>query len=250
MAYITSEEMYMGETAEIVSICGDDPESRRLRDMGLREGKLIDLLFHDPAISRKTMLGVDNNRIAFDSRFAGQIRVRPIKSYFETVRTQANFDALTGCLNRHAANHILRDELEKFALKKIPLTLLMADLDHFKRINDTHGHAAGDAVLRHFAAIVRQALRRSDALCRWGGEEFLILLRGTLVGEAVRIAERIRESVEGCIFPHFEGNGLVTVSIGGAGLPPHRDAQRLMADADEALYRAKNGGRNRVTIWR
>lgn len=245
---IPVDEMYMGETAEIVSIDGNGSEIKMLKSMGLREGKLIDLLLHDPTFSRKVVLGADNSRIAFDSRLARNIRVLPLKNCYEMLKIQAHYDSLTGCLTRHAADRILRDELEKYAAKGVPLTLLLADIDHFKMINDTFGHGAGDGVLNSFAGLVKGMLRRSDIFCRWGGEEFLILLRGTLVDEAARIAERIRENVAACTFPPFEGSGFVTVSIGGSGLPPGRQAEHLIADADKALYQAKKSGRNRVKI--
>lgn len=245
---ISMEEMFVGETAEVLSIDGGSPDLKRLRSMGIREGKLIDLLHSDRLASKKLVIGVDNSRIAFHADLAARISVRPLKSSFELLRTQAHYDNLTGCLNRHAAGCIIRSELEKFTTSKVPLSLLMADIDHFKTINDTYGHPAGDSVLQSFAEVVKEGLRRSDVLCRWGGEEFLILLRGTLSEEAVRIAERIRRKVEEFIFPPLGESGLVTVSIGGAGLPPGSDAERLIADADAALYQAKNGGRNRVRI--
>jgi len=241
-------QMYVGETAEIVSIAGSSSETGMLKSMGLREGKLIDLLLHDPAVSRKVVLGADNSRIAFDSRLAHHIKVLPLKNCYELLKRQAHYDNLTGCLNRHAAERILGEELEKHNARGLPLALLLADLDHFKKVNDTFGHGAGDGVLNSFAALVRGMLRRSDSFCRWGGEEFLILLRGTVVDEAARIAERIRENVEACRFAPFEGSGFVTVSIGGSGLPPGKHAERLIADADKALYQAKKNGRNRVKI--
>lgn len=241
-------EMYQGESAELVSFGAESPEVNRLRSMGLREGRLIDLLHHDPLITRKVVLGVDNARIAFPADLAARMMVRPLKSYFEAMKRQAHYDNLTGCFNRYAADRIIREELDKFCGKGIPLTLLLADLDHFKKINDSFGHQAGDAVLKSFAALLKQGLRRYDVLCRWGGEEFLILLRGTVVEEATQIAERLRRMVESCVFPPFETGGLVTVSIGGCGMPPGREFERLFAEADSALYRSKNKGRNRVTI--
>lgn len=245
---IPVKEMYVGETAEVVFLDADSPEVKRLKSMGIREGKLIDLLHCDLFATRKVVIGVDSSRIAFHANLAGSIRVRPIKSLFESIRSQAYYDSLTGCLNRHAADRIIDSEIEKFAEKKVPLALLMADIDHFKRINDNYGHQCGDSVLKNFSEVLRGVLRRSDVLCRWGGEEFLILLRGTITEEAARIAERIRGKVEEFVFPPFAESGLVTVSIGGAGLPPGRGIESLIADADAALYQAKNGGRNRVKL--
>lgn len=245
---IPVNEMYVGETAEVASIDAASPEIRRLRGMGVREGKLLDLLHCDPVALKKVVICVDNAKIAFHSDLAAHIVVRPIKSCFESIRSQAYYDSLTGLLNRGSADRIIGQEIEKYAAKKIPFALLMADIDRFKSINDGYGHQCGDSVLRSFGRIARDCLRRSDVLCRWGGEEFLILLRGTVAEEAARIAERIREKVEEYVFPPLPQSGMVTVSIGVSGLPPDRGGERLVADADSALYQAKNGGRNSVRI--
>lgn len=248
MATICLNEMFVGETAEIVSINDKLPEIRRLKEMGIREASLVDLLHYDPLVSRKIVLGVNGMRIAFDVMLSAHILVRPIKGYFEIIRNMAHYDQLTGCLNRHAAGTIFQGEVERFAKEGLPLALLIADLDHFKRINDNFGHDVGDSVLRRFCDLARQGLRRSDLLCRWGGEEFLILLRGTVVDEARRIADRFRERIAAADFPSLGQSGLVTVSIGGAAVPPGRAFERLVAEADTALYRAKREGRNRVTL--
>lgn len=245
---ISIKEMYIGETAEIISVGADNAYQRRLRDLGIREGKLIDLIHCDLTVSKKIVINIDNSKIAFDMELADNIKVRPIKSYYEVVKAQSAYDSLTNCLNRHTIECILKREYEKFVSNKIPFSLLLADIDYFKRINDTYGHNAGDSVLKAISMLFKQVLRRSDVLCRWGGEEFLILLRGTLINDAVQIAERIRQSVESCIFQPFRGSGFVTISIGGCGLPPEMDIDTLIKMADSALYAAKNDGRNRVYI--
>jgi diguanylate cyclase (GGDEF)-like protein len=240
--------MYPGESAEIVAVREDMTGLKRIRDMGLREGKLIDMIHYDGICSRKVIISCDNARIAFDVSVASEITVRPLKSCYEAVRTQANYDSLTGCLNRNAMSTIFAAEYEKFAAAKLPLSLLLTDIDHFKRINDTRGHQAGDSVLKGVAGLLQRQLRRSDSLCRWGGEEFLILLRGTLITEALQIAERLRHAVETHVFPPFAEQGLVTVSIGSSGLPPAGGMHELFERADKALYDAKRSGRNRVRI--
>jgi len=246
MALLHVDELYMGETAEIVAINSDCNDTKRLRNMGLREDRLLDLLHCDPILSRKVVVGIDGTRLAFPLLLAAHIVVRPIRSYFETLRDQASYDQLTGCLNRHAGQVIARQEVEKYAENDIPLAVLMADIDHFKKVNDTYGHPAGDEVLKKFAQVAGSALRRCDLLCRWGGEEFLILLRGTVQEESLQIADRIRRRVESLIFPPYEDCGLLTVSIGSAALPPGKQLEELVSEADQALYRAKREGRNRV----
>jgi diguanylate cyclase (GGDEF)-like protein len=130
----------------------------------------------------------------------------------------------------------------------MPVSLLMLDLDHFKRINDTYGHLGGDDVLKAFSVVVRSCLRKEDLLARYGGEEFVVLLPGASQTQASSLAERIREGVAA---RSFDANGhlvRVTVSIGiaseGGDTLPSLEA--MLGRADEALYRAKNEGRNRV----
>lgn len=246
MALLHVDELYMGETAEIVAINSNCNDTKRLRNMGLREGRMVDMLHCDHIFSKKVVLGLDGTRLAFPLMLAAHIVVRPIRAYFETLRDQANYDQLTGCLNRHAGQLIARQEIEKYAENDIPLAVLMVDIDHFKKVNDTYGHPAGDEVLKKFSQVAGSALRRCDLLCRWGGEEFLILLRGTVQEESLQIADRIRRRVESLIFPPYEDCGLLTVSIGSAALPPGKQLEKLVSEADQALYRAKREGRNRV----
>lgn len=249
MAIIHVDELYMGETAEIVSINSDCNDTKRLRNMGLREGRVVDMLHCDPLLSRKVVLGIDGTRLAFPLMLAAHIVVRPIRSYFETLRERANYDQLTGCLNRHAGHSIIKSEIDKYAEHEIPLSILMADIDHFKKVNDTYGHPAGDEVLKKFAQVAGSALRRSDLLCRWGGEEFLILLRGTEQEDAIETADRIRRRVESIIFHPYKDCGQLTVSIGSAAAPPKKQLDQLVIEADAALYRAKQAGRNRVVAF-
>lgn len=246
MALLHVDELYRGETAEIVAINSTCNDTKRLRTMGLREGKLVDLLHFDPFGSRKVVLGLDDTRLAFPIMLAAHIVVRPIRSYFDTLRERANYDQLTGVLNRNTGHTIAKMEVEKYAENDIPLAILMADIDHFKKINDTFGHPAGDEVLKKFAQVAGSALRRCDLLCRWGGEEFLIMLRGTLHDEAIQIADRIRRRVESIVFPPYEDCGLLTVSIGASSLPPGKKLEELVKEADSALYQAKREGRNRI----
>jgi diguanylate cyclase (GGDEF)-like protein len=246
MSMLTADKMYMGEIAEITFFNLEQLDAKRLRDMGLREGRLIELIHYDPLVSMKMILLIDGIRLAFPAALAPLIIVRPVRAHYQTLRDMAHYDKLTGCLNRHAANNIIQQEFDRFQNNKLPLTVMIADLDHFKKINDSYGHQTGDAVLEKFSETARATLRRNDLLCRWGGEEFLVLLRGTIMDEAMQIAERLRHSVAGLLISPFENSGSVTVSIGVAALPPHRSLERLLDDADKALYKAKNSGRNMV----
>jgi diguanylate cyclase (GGDEF)-like protein len=246
MHIISLNELYLGEHAEIVAIQNDTPESKRIRAMGVREGQVVELIYQDDLITKKTLVLVDNLKIGLESSITQAIKVRPIRSCYETMRNHAFYDCLTGCMNRYMSQEFFRNEYEKFQDNMIPLALLLLDLDHFKRINDSYGHPVGDEVLKAFAGLLKQNMRRSDMLFRWGGEEFLIMLRGTLSQEAVAVAERIRKKTQAFPFPPFGKPGLVTTSIGVCGLPPLRSIQDLVETADAMLYKAKNKGRNQV----
>ena len=126
------------------------------------------------------------------------------------------------------------------------MTLVMLDIDHFKHVNDRHGHDCGDEVLKRVTAVVAANLRASDVFGRWGGEEFLIACQGTRVRDAARLAEKLRERVEHGEFSTSGGHLAVTASFGVALAPPGTPAAGALKRADEALYRAKEAGRNRV----
>lgn len=161
----------------------------------------------------------------------------------------ASTDPLTGVANRRRFLEQLDLELDRGRRFGDPATLLMLDVDHFKRVNDTHGHAAGDAVLRHLTELSRRSLRRIDLLGRLGGEEFAVLLPGTAREGAALLAERLRRQVAET--PAHDGKGTirVTVSIGLTEFGPDDAApDTVLARADAALYRAKQAGRNRVEV--
>ncbi len=122
----------------------------------------------------------------------------------------------------------------------------MVDIDHFKRINDTHGHAAGDLVLQRLAHACRTALRPGDQIGRTGGEEFMVVLPATSEQDAVSVAERLRTAVESIDFADVDPALRVTISLGVAARTTEDSVARLLATADELLYRAKESGRNRV----
>lgn len=170
-----------------------------------------------------------------------------IKLAEEAVRILANTDALTGLANRRHFFEVAEEEFVRAQRYETPLTVLMADLDHFKRINDHFGHAGGDAVLCGFAIILSSLLRDSDSAGRLGGEEFAVLLPHTALDGARAFAERLMERVAENP-PELDGQPAhYTLSIGiGELMPDCLDFSALLRKADEALYRAKSGGRNRV----
>jgi diguanylate cyclase (GGDEF)-like protein len=157
-------------------------------------------------------------------------------------------DGLTAVDNRRALEQRLHEMFEHSLRLHEPIACVMSDIDHFKKVNDTYGHAAGDDVLKQFAAILKDEAREIDRVGRYGGEEFLLLLPGTVLDSAVTFAERVRQRVEQNKFT-FEGGTLTrTVSLGVASWPHPKIQGRegMLKAADDALYVAKEMGRNRV----
>lgn len=158
-------------------------------------------------------------------------------------------DALTGLANRRSLEATLGNEMRRAIRYHHPLSLLLLDLDHFKRVNDTYGHPVGDHVLRTVATILKTSLRETDTVARMGGEEFAVILPETRCEDAVRVAERLRSAVEahGCLTP--TGTLPLTISIGVAVRQEGESTlESFVARADAALYEAKRRGRNRVIV--
>ncbi len=164
----------------------------------------------------------------------------------ETLRIQASHDSLTGVWNRRVILERLGDELARAGREGTPVAVALADLDHFKRINDSYGHAAGDAVLCEAVNRMRVSLRLYDAIGRYGGEEFLMVLPGCTTQDAVKLADRLRMSIGQETVEVTGRHIVVTSSLGVAASDtiPVLDAASLIRAADTALYRAKAGGRN------
>lgn len=159
----------------------------------------------------------------------------------------ATHDALTGLLNRRAADEFMDQEVLRAQRQGTPMSVLMIDIDFFKKVNDQHGHAGGDHVLQTLARLLKARARATDLVARWGGEEFLVLLPDTPTAGAQEMAEQLRLAVEKAPLLWQEASVPITVSIGVATRSGGTfQASALVASADEALYQAKNSGRNRV----
>ena len=168
----------------------------------------------------------------------------------DELQFQATHDVLTGVWNRGAVLDFLHRECARAARTQSPTAILMLDLDHFKKINDTHGHLAGDEVLRAVAARISQQVRSYDAVGRYGGEEFLIVLPGCDRTEIERSADRIRFAIGNEPIVTATAELSVTASIGAALLAPDGFASenQVLQEVDRALYQAKNNGRNRIWV--
>lgn len=157
--------------------------------------------------------------------------------------TLATKDHLTATNNRHMFTELFTKERANSKRYKTDLSIVMIDLDHFKAVNDTYGHNIGDHVLKRFAMIVQEVIREADIFARWGGEEFILLLRHTTSTDAFLVAEKVRLGVEQY---NFESVGRVTCSLGVAAVKSEDTLESAIEKADKALYEAKNSGRNRT----
>jgi two-component system cell cycle response regulator len=187
-----------------------------------------------------------------EARIRSMLRIKQLQNDLEQandrLRRMAITDALTGLHNRRHLEELLRDTWEHSQRLHEPFACAMFDLDRFKAVNDTYGHQAGDEVLKQLADILRDSAREIDRVGRYGGEEFMILLPGTVLDAAVTFADRARQEVERHTFTFAGGTLRRTISVGVAAWPHPRirDCEALVRAADDALYVAKETGRNRV----
>ena len=168
-----------------------------------------------------------------------------IISDIEKFKKLAETDRLTGLYNKGKFNEVLSKEIERAKRYKRYLSLIIFDIDHFKRINDTYGHKVGDEVLKTLSKIIKENIRKTDFAARWGGEEFVILAPETDIEGASKLAEKLRKAVESYTFPTVKN---ITISLGVAQYNFEEKPEDFVVRADMALYKAKEGGRNRVEV--
>lgn len=157
-------------------------------------------------------------------------------------------DPLTQLRNRRFMTEVAQHEAAVFERGGRPLSILLGDVDHFKRINDQHGHAVGDGVLRAIARVLREGVREVDHVARWGGEEFLVLLPGTELDEAQQVADRLRAAVQALVEVEGRRELGLSMTLGLAELQPGESVEQALIRADRALYDGKQAGRNRVVL--
>ncbi|MGQ0510114.1 MAG: diguanylate cyclase [Betaproteobacteria bacterium] len=211
---------------------------RGLRRLRSRDGAELQVEVHRLAVAGGNLLVLDETPAT-----ASASELRALRERVDALEQESLTDRLTGLWNRRFLERTATAELSRSRRHRQPLAAVLLDIDHFKNVNDTHGHLAGDAVLRELASLARATLRTSDALVRWGGEEFLVLMPHTTHAAAAVAAENLRRIVEAHAFPAV---GRLTISLGVAEALPGEDMDRFFARADAALYRAKDAGRNRV----
>lgn len=177
--------------------------------------------------------------------------IQPLRnaSLYQDALDLAYTDGLTKAYNRHFLNMTLQSEIDGYTNTSVPMSVILMDIDRFKRINDTFGHDVGDKVLCNVADIVKKTIRKSDLLFRYGGEEFLILLRDASLENARQVAEKIRKNIEGSMIPIGDDDSIAcTSSFGVSQYIPAQTMNDLLKKTDEALYRSKASGRNAVTV--
>ncbi len=212
----------------------------------LAQGEALGILHFQATDEAPTLA---DSELSFKTTFAGQVGLSVANIRLrEALRTQSIKDPLTGLYNRRYLEEMLDREIRRAVRAEQALGLLMLDLDHFKKFNDTYGHDAGDTVLRESGTFLAKSIRAEDIVCRFGGEEFVIILPTANLGAACARAERIRSKLrELTVLHQGQSLGMVTVSVGVAALPEHGTSPKeLLEAADAALYRAKREGRDRV----
>ncbi len=188
---------------------------------------------------------LDLNQQLLDTQRALAKTNRHLRKREAEVEALTRNDALTGVLNRRGLDAALAVEATRQTRLELPLSLVIFDLDHFKQINDGHGHAVGDVVLRAIGQLLRQMARQTDHVARFGGEEFVVLLPMTTIDDALLFAERLRQAVQELDLPD---SLCVTISLGVTQWQAGDSAESAFVRADGALYQAKQGGRNRVAL--
>jgi diguanylate cyclase (GGDEF)-like protein/PAS domain S-box-containing protein len=212
----------------------------------LAQGEALGILHFQATPEVPTLADAE---LSLKTTFAGQIGLSIANIRLrEALRTQSIRDPLTGLYNRRYLEEMMERETRRAVRAEHGLGVLMLDLDHFKKFNDTYGHEAGDAVLRSTAGLLGKSVRAEDIVCRFGGEEFVVILPMADLKASLARGERIRSKVrELAVLHQGQSLGMITVSVGVAALPLHGTAPRELLDAaDAALYRAKREGRDRV----
>lgn len=216
-----------------------------VRDLGSTNGTFV----NGKRITERELNDGDKIQISSSTiiKFAYQDQVEDI--FHNELYKMATIDPLTGAYNKRFFTNRLKEEFSYALRKNIPLTLIMMDLDMFKKVNDNFGHPAGDFALGHLATLTRTVIRNEDIFARFGGEEFAIILKSTELKGAGILCERLRRLIEESEFKFEEQILPITISIGFATLHDKnfKDFETLLQEADNMLYQSKNNGRNRVT---
>lgn len=233
-----------------------DPNARKELLKRLTETSVVEnfqALLRKPGTDETFWLEMSARVIDFENEVALYTAFKDItaqKQHEQDLFEKAVKDPLTGCYNRRQFQELAAKEIRRAWRYNSTFTLIMLDIDHFKKVNDMHGHAAGDEVLKALAACITGTLRTSDIFARYGGEEFIILLPETTIENGYLVAERIRERVAALMVPVSESENIrFTISLGIVESTFSSDINELTKYADAALYTSKESGRNRTTVY-
>lgn len=252
---VRDTETVIGRAADASVRLKDDGVSRRHAKILHSEGQVIvedmksanGTLLNGQRVDRAQLQDGDKIQVGSTTILKFTYADRLEEDFQQKMYEAAIHDGLTRAYTKRYLLDRLPTEVAYARRHATPLSLLMMDVDHFKKINDMHGHLAGDYVLVMLAQLISSALRTEDIFARYGGEEFSILCRGATLDNAALLAERLRGRVAGAAFEHQGKRIPVTISIGVATYVEQPDAEtKLIAEADAALYQAKGAGRNRV----
>lgn len=228
----------------MIQVLGTGPREYRLIDLGstnktfVNNSEAVDL-----PIKNGDKIRIGNTVLKFDLLDAEDIK------YHQEIQKKIKYDALTGLLTKESLYLALQHELQRCKKFDIPLSVLMMDLDHFKKVNDTHGHQAGSHTLKEIGLLIAQYLRETDVSARYGGEEFISYLSEQRKEGARVAADNLRAAIESARIAFGNKSISITISIGVAQFPDDGDTiDELVAKADEALYAAKGQGRNQVCV--
>jgi len=227
-----------------IQVLGTGPSEYRLIDMGSTNKTFVNNSEAvDRAIKNGDKIRIANTVLKFDLLDAEDIK------YHQEIQKKIKYDALTGLLTKESLYLALQHELQRCRKFDIPLSVLMMDLDHFKKVNDTHGHQAGSHTLKEIGSLISQYLRETDVSARYGGEEFVAYLSEQRKQGARIAAENLKAAIEDARITFGDKTISITISIGVAQFPDDGDTiDELVARADEALYAAKDQGRNKVCV--
>lgn len=217
-----------------------------IEDLGSTNGTFV----NGKRASRQKLSDGDKIQISSSTVFKFALQDKTENIFHKELYKMAVVDPVTNVYNKRFFIERLKEEFSHSRRSKIPMALLMVDVDFFKKVNDTHGHLAGDMLLHQLAKIMKDMIRNEDVLARYGGEEFAAILRGTNKTGAYNLAERIRQKVASAPLIFEEKKIPVTISIGVAALDDglkHDTQEEFIKDADEKLYQSKQNGRNKTT---
>lgn len=231
------------ENIRIIMVTGDTKKQSAVKALDYGAVDFLTKPFDEEGLLARMRVHLNNKRL-FDDLTRAYHELRSLNDRLELLSIT---DGLTGLFNHRYFHEELNLEMERAVASKKPLSLILFDIDHFKKFNDAHGHKAGDAVIEVVAEVIMKSAGDDDTAARYGGEEFAIIMPGVMMEKAMESAERLRRAIEATELPYGDTKLKVTVSIGVAMWDEKLSDHRFIELADKALYESKKGGRNRVT---